>query len=170
MTAEEYFEVLKGAGEMSRLSDDELRKLISVCEPKVLQAREPLWGPSDIRTEAYVLVSGRIERAIRGYAGRVTEQENEAGAILSISALVRPWPYHSAAYATERTELLTLSRGAFSQMFDARDSVAYALTDAIGEYLVRDMRKANERLQEVFGRPAETLMMLRRRVRDDAKA
>jgi CRP-like cAMP-binding protein len=165
-----YFEVLRGRSALERFDDEELRRLIEACEIKLLQPKQPLWVSEDIRTAAYILVEGRLERTTKTHAGRTREQYAEPGTMLSLSALVKPWPYHSTLYAVERATALSLSRSRFVEMFEARESVAYKLVDAIGEYLVADMRNANERLQEVFGHPAETLMMLRRRMREDSKA
>ena len=170
MDVEGYFEALRGRDEMSRFDDDELRALIEACEPRLLQSASPLWVSDEVRSHAFILVSGGIERHTKTHAGRVVQQHSAPGTLLSLSALVKPWEYHSSAHAMEQTEVLALSRATFLNLFDAREPVAYKLVDAIGEYLVADMRKANGRLQDVFGRPAETLMMLRRRIREDSKA
>jgi len=167
MDAEKYYEALHGRDEMSRFDDDELRALIEACEPRFLQSSTPLWVSDQVRSHAFILVSGAIERHTRTHAGRVVQQHSAKGTLLSLSALVKPWEYHSSAHAMEQTEVLALSRGRFLEMFEDREPVAYKLVDAIGEYLVADMRKANGRLQDVFGRPAETLLMLRRRIRED---
>ena len=166
MDADEYFDALQGRDEMSRFDDDELRSLIDACAPRFLQSSNPLWVSDQIRSDAFILVSGSIERHTRTHAGRVVQQHSAAGTLLSLSALVKPWEYHSSAHALEQTEVLALSRARFIEMFEDREPVAYKLVDAIGEYLVADMRKANGRLQDVFGRPAETLLMLRRRIRE----
>lgn len=170
MDADRLVEKLSGRGAIARFAPTELRELVESCELRTLQPKQALWVPGDVRAHAYVLVSGRLERNSRTHTGRVTQQYAEPGTILSISALVNPWPYHGACAALERTEILKLSRARFIELFDDRSDVAYKLVDAIGEYLVADMRHANERLQDVFGRPAETLMMLRRRIREDSKA
>lgn len=170
MDLDRYFELLTGRQEMSRFDDGELRALISACEPRFLQSKEPLWVSDQLRSHAFILVTGSIERHTKTYAGRVVNQYSAPGTLLSLSALVKPWEYHSSAHALEQTEVLALSRATFLDLFESREPLAYKLVDAIGEYLVADMRKANERLQEVFGRPAETLMMLRRRIREDSKA
>lgn len=165
-----YFEALFGHDEMSRFEDDELRKLIGACEERMLQSSTPLWVSDQVRSHAFILVSGSIERHTRTHAGRIVQQHSAPGTLLSLSALVKPWAYHSSAHALEQAEVLALSRATFLELFEDREPVAYKLVDAIGEYLVADMRKANGRLQDVFGRPAETLMMLRRRSREDSKA
>lgn len=170
MDTKRYFETLVGRNAMSRFEDDELRAFIEASEPRMLPSSHPLWVSDQIRSHAFVLVSGSIERNTKTHAGRVVQQHAMPGTLLSLSALVRPWEYHSSAHALEQTEVLALSRATFIELFDAREPVAYKLVDAIGEYLVDDMRKANGRLKDVFGQPAETLMMLRRRIREDSKA
>ena len=170
MNVEDYVEVLKGHKAMGRFDEEELRRLFAVCDERLLQQREPLWVMDDVRSHAYILVDGALERSTKTHSGRTIQQLTEAGTLFSLSALVNPWPYHSTCVASERSTLLALSRSRFLELFDDRETVAYKLVDAIGEYLVGDMRKANERLQDVFGRPAETLMMLRRRIREDSKA
>lgn len=170
MNSDSYVERLLGRDEMARFDEAELRTLITACELRVLPVSTPLWVTGELRTHAFVLLSGSIERHTKTHAGRIVTQHNSPGMLLSLSALVKPWEYHSSAHALEPTEVLGLRRSTFEAMFEARESVAYKLVDAIGEYLVGDMRKANGRLQDVFGHPAETLMMLRRRVREDSKA
>lgn len=170
MDIERYLEALRGKQAMARFDDDELRVLLGACEERFLQSKAPLWSSEEVRSHAFILVSGGIERHTKTHAGRTTQQYAEPGMWLSLSALVRPWPYHSSAHAMEQTELLTLSRAKFLELFEDREPAAYKLVEAIGEYLVSDMRKANGRLQEVFGQPAETLMMLRRRSREESKA
>lgn len=170
MDVDRIVETLSGRGAMTRFTDEELRELVEACEERLLQAKAALWVADDVRSHAYILVGGRLERSTKTHTGRVVQQYSEPGTILSISSLVNPWRYHGTCYALERAEVLALSRASFIELFDTRADVAYKLVDAIGEYLVADMRKANERLQDVFGRPAETLMMLRRRIREDSKA
>lgn len=170
MDTDNYVEALRGRGAMVRFDEDALRKLVASCDVHTLQPSGSLWVSDEVRSHAYILVSGSIERTTRTHTGRVIQQYNAPGTLLSLSALVKPWAYHSTAHALEHTVVLALSRAKFLELFEAREPVAYDLVDAIGEYLVDDMRKANGRLQDVFGRPAETLMMLRRRIREDSKA
>lgn len=170
MKTEQIIEKISGRGAMIRFESDELAELVHACETRFLQPREPLWLNDDVRSHAYILVDGRLEHSARTHAGRVSQQYQEPGTILSISSLVNAWPYHGTCVALDRTTVLALSRAQFLELFESRSDLAYKVVDAIGEYLVADMRKANERLQDVFGRPAETLMMLRRRIREDSKA
>lgn len=165
-----HIKALQGSAALESFTADELRRLVESATARVLHAGETLWAPDAERDAIFILVSGRIERIIKSYSGRRVDPFSERGSLFSLVSLVGDWPYQSSAYARDRSEVLCLSRDAFQALFDAREPVAYRIVDALGEYLVADMRDANERLQKVFGHPAETLRMLRRRVREDSKA
>ena len=145
---------------------EELTSLLECCDSKVLASREALWAVGTPGESAYILLEGRLEKTTRlppDY--RRVDQIDDTGAVLGLSYLVKEWEHQSATTALERTELLQLKRSTFRQMFDDGDIAAYRLVDKIAEKLVMEMRDANDRLHEVFGNPAETLRMLRRRVR-----
>lgn len=160
---------IRGKGALAGFSDEETQQLIDASERRVLHAGEVLWSLGDRRDAAFVLVEGEVEQTIIAHSGRRKRQFVEPGSFMSLSALVDDWDYHSTAQATRRTELLALSQKRFRDIFGEGQAVAFRLVDAIGDYLVHDMRDANERLQQVFGNPGETLRMLKRRVREDAK-
>lgn len=170
MNQDEYVEKLLKKSYLAEFERDELARLVDACKTRVFLPGEALWAVGEKRTGAFIIVSGRVERKVRLTGSRRNEQYGETGRILALSALVSDWEFHSSAYALERSEILILTQDAFRKLFEAEDIVAYKLVDQIAEYLVRDMRRANERVQEVFGRPAETLRMLRRRIREDTKA
>ena len=149
-----------------QFDSEELTSLLQCCDSKVLAAREALWAVDTPGDSAYILLEGRLEKITRlppDY--RRVDQIDDAGAVLGLSYLVKDWPHQSATTALERTELLQLKRPTFRRMFDDGEIAAYRLVDKIAEKLVLEMRDANDRLHEVFGNPAETLRMLRRRVR-----
>ncbi len=162
-------EKLRGKGGLTEFTDEELTQLLEVCEHRAMHAGEVLWSLGDRRDAAYILVSGQIEQTIIAYNGRRKRQYSDPGVFMSLSALVDDWDYHSTAQATQRSEILVLSHKRFRDVFGEGRAVAFRLIDAIGDYLVHDMRDANERLQDVFGNPGETLRMLQRRVREDSK-
>jgi len=170
MAKDDTVDKLAGRSYLADFERDELERLVDACETRVYLPGEALWAVGEKRSGAFIIVTGRVERKVRITGSRRNEQYGETGSILSLSALVSDWEFHSSAYALERTEILMLTRDAFEKLFEAEDIVAYKLVDQIAAYLVRDMRRANERVQEVFGRPAETLRMLRRRIREDTKA
>ena len=165
-----YIEALAGRAALAGFTPDELRRVVESATPRVVHSGEPLWSAGEPRESVFILVSGRIERVIKSFSGRRVDHYAEPGALLSLVSLAGDWPYQSSAYALDRSEVLCLSRDAFLALFEAREPAAYHIVDALGEYLVADMHDANERLQQVFGHPAETLRGLRRRVREDSKA
>lgn len=164
--AERYCEILAPTPFFEDFEDDELRLLVDACEKKRLAPREALWAVGAQSDQAYFLIDGKIEetRRLPPDSQRV-EQIDDPGTMLALSHLVKDWEHQSAATAIERTELLRLDRATFEEMFDAGETAAYRLVDQLAEQLVKEMRDANRRLHEVFGSPAETLRMLRRRVR-----
>ncbi|MEZ4462873.1 MAG: Crp/Fnr family transcriptional regulator [bacterium] len=163
-------EVLEGQGALIDFSPDELERFVAACNHRVFAAGEALWTIDQKRQSAFFLVDGVIERRIQTSLNQEVDQFGLPGVPLSLSALISDWEYHSGAYTLIRSEVLELTRDAFEALLEAKDPVAYRLIDLIATYLVDDMRRANARLQEVFGRPAETLRTLRRRIREDAKA
>lgn len=163
-------EVLEGQGALIDFTRDDLAAFIAACDHRVLAAGEALWTIDERRESAFFLVDGVIERRIQTPIMQEVVQFGLPGTPLSLSGLLADWEYHSGAYTLIRSEVLELSRPSFEELLEARAPVAYRLIDIIAIYLVDDMRRANARLQEVFGRPAETLRTLRRRIREDAKA
>ncbi|RAL20473.1 hypothetical protein DL240_16850 [Lujinxingia litoralis] len=160
-------EVLRERPFFNALTGAEFDRLINACDLRTLAPREMLWAVGRQGQSCYILVSGRVEQALtRPPSGRKVEQIARPGAFLALAYLARPWHHHSSAMALERSVVLKLDRERFEAMFQAGDTVALRLVDALAENLVQEMRDANERLHEVFGHPAETLRMLRRRTRN----
>ena len=143
-------------------------RLIAQSELATYNVGQPLWCEGDVAKETFFLIEGRLERSrmVRP-DGLRTEQVSEPGTPISIESLVKGWQHTSTCKPLERTKVLGFRREAFRQMFEQGDPVAYDLVDAISEDLVKQMRDTNERLHKVFGQPAETLRILRRRMREE---
>jgi len=163
-------ELLEGQGALVDFSVEELTRLVDVCDYRVMAAGEALWTIDQRRESMFFLVDGVVERRVQTALNHEVDQYGLPGTPLSLSALISKRKYHSGAYTLIRSEVLELSRETFETLLAAHDPVAYRMVDLIAIYLVNDMREANARLQEVFGRPAETLRTLRRRMREDSKA
>ena len=144
-------------------------RLIDGCSVRVLNLGEVLWSVSEPGDSAFILLSGRLERVrVARPDEPKKEQFSEPGTLLSLASLLESWPHTSTATPLERTVLLELPRAHFQSLLATEDPVAFFLADAISQRIVEQMRDANNRLHRVFGRPAETLMTLRRRLREDA--
>lgn len=162
-----YADIIADRGLFQKLEHDEVLDLVSVCEHNRVIAGQPLWAPGDPSEAGYILLDGRIEITYRVQPdGQRTMQHSEPGSLFSINSLVGSWKHTSSGTAVERSEVLELTRDAFDQLFDDEHPAAFVITDALADELVEEMRDANRRLHEVFGHPAETLRMLRRRSRE----
>lgn len=165
----DWGDTLGGHDFFASWTDDELAALAEITQRRIYNIGEALWSTGVTGNEAFILLSGRIERSqmVRP-DGLRTEQFSEPGDLLSLSSLVQPWEHTSSGTPLERSEVLVLTRADFMDLFESGHHAAYKLVDAIATNLVHEMRDANRRLHKVFGQPAETLRTLRRRLREDA--
>lgn len=158
---------LAGAPAFAIFEPQDLSTLITHCEPRRLAPREALWAAGATGHKAYILVDGALEQTLRHPPqGQTIRQHRQPGTLLGLHHLVQDWEHSSAVTALEQTELLVLTQQRFQDLFEAGEPAAFRLIDRLAEQLVTEMREANERLQDVFGHPAETLRTLRRRLRD----
>lgn len=168
MQTEELIRTLTTHAFFQPWDDEALRELIRLTTLKTFHVGEALWREGDEDACAYILIHGRIERTLHvrpeGYR---TTQHAVPGTMLSLSSLVHPWEHTSTGTPLETVTVLELTRANFMGMFEAESPTAYRLVDAIATNLVEEMRDANKRLHQVFGQPAETLRMLRRRMRTE---
>ena len=164
----EYASIVRRHANFTAWDDASLSALLERCALRVCNVGEVVWRAGEEADAAYILLKGRLERtrAARPDAPR-TEQYAEPGTLLSLSALAHNAAHTSTATPLERTELLVLSREAFHALFEQSNPAAYHLVDALATHVVHEMRDANQRLHRVFGQPAETLRMLRRRLREE---
>lgn len=151
----------------AELGEQALRELVDSCESRQLIAGQPIWAPGDPGEAAYILLDGRVELSYRiPPNGHRKVQYSEPGDLFSINSLVGSWPHTSAGTTLVRSAVLELTRERFEALFEEGHPAAFVITDALADELVEEMRDANRRLHEVFGHPAETLRMLRRRSRE----
>lgn len=164
---EDYIDALRQRPQFDDLEEEELEELVEAAESRTLLTGDALWSRGDEGDGAFVLISGRIELTYQVQPdGKRQVQYDDPGVILGAAHLIHDWEHESSAFPRERSEVLKIEREAFQRLFDERHPAAYRVVDALAEQLVEEVRDANQRLQEVFGRPAETLRMLRRRARD----
>ena len=166
MEREAHAKILRQDPFLDELTDKDLGELVDACTHRRLITGDALWATGDEGTSAYFFLSGRVELSWRVHPdGKQKKQVDDPGAMLGVPHLVYPWVHESAAYPLEWTEVLRLDREDFRELFNAQHPAAYRLVDAVAEELVDEVRDANRRIHEVFGHPAETLRMLRRRAR-----
>lgn len=162
--SEQLVDQLSGVRAFSGLERGAIETLVEATTRQRLMVGESLWKKGEQGGSAFILVSGRIEISRRVQPdGQRNRQVNRVGALLSLPYLLEDWEHESSAYPVERSEVLELPGGQFRDMFEAGAPVAYAIVDAIADEQVEKVREVNDRLQRVFGQPAETLRMLKRR-------
>ena len=171
MSHEELVSTLAEHAPFDRWRPSELDQLVRRCRPRVAHHGESLWATGEPGQRAFILIQGRVERSqhVRPDGHRFWHVE-QPGSLLSLTSLVEPWPHTSSGTPLESSLVLELDREVFLKMFHEEHPVAYLLLDAVAEQVVQEMRDANRRVQQVFGQPAETLRMLRRRLRDQELA
>ena len=168
MDRNEVIEILQGSNAFGGLSRGELLQMVNACQRRTVHPGEAVWAVGEPTDATYILLRGRVERSVTVYPdGHRTTQYARPASLLSLHSLVQQLPHTSAGTALEQTEVLELARDSFEELFAAEHPASYAILDALAEELVSEMRDANRRLHEVFGHPAETLRMLRRRMRDE---
>jgi len=146
----------------------DLETLCANCARKVFNVGEALWTAGEPGDGAFILLSGKIERTqLVRPDGQRSEHYDSPGDLVSLSTLVQPWEHTSSGTPLERCEVLELKREKFMEMFERDEVSAFRIVDAIATNLVEEMRDSNRRLHKVFGQPAETLRMLRRRMREN---
>ena len=162
--SDKLLNTLANVDAFSHLEADELKPLIESTTRQRLMVGGSLWTRGETGESAFVLLSGRIEISRRVQPdGQRNRQIDRVGELLSLPYLIESWEHESSAYPLERSEVLELPGEAFWEMFERGEPAAYAIVDAIAAEQVDKMREVNERLQRVFGQPAETLRTLKRR-------
>ena len=170
MAEEEHADILRECEHLAELDDRELSALVERCDSRRFVTGEALWTVGEKGESAFVLCSGRVEIAWRVQPdGQKKKQITDPGSLMGLPHLIHAWAHESSAYPLERTEVLRIDQSDFRELFDAQHPAAYRLVDAVAEELVGEVRDANRRLQEVFGRPAETLRTLRRRTHESER-
>lgn len=166
MTPQSIQDALRAHTLFSSWEDAALNTLIGATTLRTYHVGEPLWCEGEEGESAFILLEGRVVRSC--YArpvGRRETQHDRPGTLLSTASLVHPWAHTSTCTPSATAKVLELNRHDFEELFEAQDPAAYLLVDPIAENVVEEMRDANARVHQVFGRPAETLRNLRRRVR-----
>ncbi|MFB6262703.1 MAG: Crp/Fnr family transcriptional regulator [Bradymonadaceae bacterium] len=167
MTDSDVVDALGRGARFEELDPEPRAELADHLRRETVVPGEPIWSPGEAGTGAYLLLDGRVEITWRSQPeGRDSVQYDSAGEWFGLPYVVDEWEHESAASPRERTELAVLDRETFLELFDQGHPGAYAALERAAVELVDEVRDANRRLADVFGRPAETLQMLRRRSRD----
>ncbi len=110
----------------------------------------------------FVLLSGRVELVETPYPGRrLSSQLFAAGSLFAEKGFVGPWVHKRQCTAVEASSALAITPEALTGRLEQSDAAAMRLIDSLLDVFVRNLRGANQRLDEIFSRPDRTLNQLR---------
>jgi len=110
----------------------------------------------------FILVSGCIEQTEEHIPGESSSRQHfTAGTIFAGNMLIKTWPQTRDSVAIEDSSLLALEREAFKTLINAGDQVAFRILDTLLDVFVQDVHSANQKLDDIFSHPDETLTRLK---------
>jgi predicted acylesterase/phospholipase RssA len=108
--------------------------LATSATPQRLQAGDWLWHEGDDADSLYVVLTGRLEVVVEQPLPKVVRVLARGGAVGEL-ALLTDSPRSAGVRARRDSELLKVSREAFTQLLDERPEFAVALTRVLGRQL-----------------------------------
>ena len=113
------------------LCPEDVRELLALGSPVVLEAGDVLFRIGDEATHLYLVQQGAIELAmpmhVEGHAEDVRVEACHPGEALGWSTLVPPHRFTLNALARQRAELVAFPRAALLAHFDRRPEIGYAV-------------------------------------------
>ena len=162
-------EVLKSVRLFSLLDDDETAVLAAQVEIKTFAPRERIYKTGDPGTQAYVLVSGRVQVAtVDEDHQEVVVDEPREGEFFGFASMLEQTTHQTSAVALEESVCIEVSRNDIVTLIERKPHAGMDLLTTLGRQLhagqqlvrLRAMRNANEVIekQETIGeRIADTV-------------
>ena len=155
-------EVLKSVRLFSLLDDDETAVLAAQVEVKTFAPRERIYKTGDPGTQAYVLVSGRVQVAtVDEDQQEVVVDEPREGEFFGFASMLEQTSHQTSAVALEESICIEVSRNDIVTLIERKPHAGMDLLTTLGRQLhagqqlvrLRAMRNANEIIekQETFG-------------------
>jgi len=155
-------EVLKSVRLFSLLDDDETAVLAAQVEVKTFAPRERIYKTGDPSTQAYVLVSGRVQVAtVDEDHQEVVVDEPREGEFFGFASMLEQTAHQTSAVALEESVCIEVSRNDIATLIERKPHAGMDLLTTLGRQLhagqqlvrLRAMRNANEIIekQETIG-------------------
>ena len=150
-------EVLKSVPLFSLLDDDETAVLAGQVEMKTLAPRERIYKVGDPATQAYVLVSGRVQvTTVDEDQQEVVVDEPGQGDFFGFASMLEQTPHQTSAIALEECVCLEVSRDDIVVLLERKPMAGMDLLTTLGRQLhaaqqlvrLRATRNANELIEE----------------------
>jgi CRP-like cAMP-binding protein len=153
---------LSGHRSFSGLGPEAWQSFLDVAEVVSFSPEEVVYESADEAGHGYLLVQGRLELVEEPYPGRrLCTQIFSAGTLFSEGGFVNPWPARRCCTALESSEALRIPSENFLRIVDEGNPVALCIIDRLLDAFVLEVETANQRLDEIYGRPDRTLRRLR---------
>ena len=161
MDRERLIATLAGHRSFCGLDQNSWDAFLSAAELVSFSAGEVIFDKSEDSNFGYVLVSGRLEIIDEPYPSRrLCTQIFSAGSLFCSGGFIKPWPGRRRCMAFEDTQALKISSEDFTQVVESGNAVALCIIDRLLDVFVQDVEAANQRLDEIYGRPDRTLRRL----------
>ena len=109
----------------------------------------------------YLLVQGRLEIIDEPYPERrLCTQIFSAGSLFCEGGFIKEWPARRRCTAIESSTAIKMSSENFTQIVENANTVALRIIDRLLDNFVQEVELANQRLDEIYGRPDRTLRRL----------
>jgi CRP/FNR family transcriptional regulator, cyclic AMP receptor protein len=155
-------EVLKSVPLFSLLDDDETAVLAGQVEVKTFAPRERIYKAGDPGTQAYVLVSGRVQvKTVDEDQQEVVVDEPGKGEFFGFASMLEQTPHQTSAEALEECVCVEVSRNDIAVLLERKPHAGMDLLTTLGHQFhaaqqlvrLRATRNANEIIekQETLG-------------------
>jgi len=155
-------EVLKSVPLFSLLDDDETAVLAAQVDVKAFAPRERIYKAGDPGSQAYVLVSGKVQvTTVDEDQQEVIVDEPGKGEFFGFAAMLEGTPHQTSAVALEECTCIEMARNDITVLLERKPHAGMDLLTTLGHQLhaaqqlvrVRATRNANEIIErrETFG-------------------
>lgn len=130
-----------------------LEELRSICKVKTARQSEMIIKEGDLGDEMYIVYSGAVEIKKRTRAGdeyTVVRLRSEHNVFFGELALIDDDKRSASVMATEDSEFLVITKGAFIKLGDSYPSIGLPVTRAISKILASRLRKTTGDMLTLF--------------------
>jgi CRP-like cAMP-binding protein len=134
------------------LSQDELKAVTELCEPRRYQADEVIFAENSKGKEMYIVTKGRvrIELGIKGKTDCATVHRLGEGEIFGELVLVGQRHRSATAHCETECEVLSIGQEGLLRLFEQNARIGYVIVMKIASLLAARLKKTNLQLVSCF--------------------
>ena len=134
-------------------NEEFLKELMGICKVKSAGKGETVIKEGNVGDEMYIVYSGAVEIKKRTRAGdeyTVVRLRSEHNVFFGELALIDDDKRSASVKATEDSEFLVITKGAFMKLGDSYPSIGLPITRAISKILASRLRKTTADMLTLF--------------------